>query len=189
VPAGAPSSLLNPLSIAAFNELWYHRARRHGAGALQPMSGFFHPLDGIGDWNLLYGRRGFVQYQFAVSAARSDVVRQVVGLLAMQHIPSFLGVLKRFGPADPGPLTFPMEGWTLAVDLPIGPPALPALLDRLDELVAEAGGRVYLAKDARLRPSTFAAMYPRTAELAKARAVVDPHGVLQSDLARRLRLV
>ena len=97
-------------------------------------------------------------------------------------------MLKRFGPGDPGPLSFPAPGWTLALDLPVGPPGLDALLDELDAMVIRAGGRVYLAKDSRVSPGAFRAMYPRLDEWREVKARVDPDGVLRSDLGRRLGL-
>ena len=101
---------------------------------------------------------------------------------------SHVAVLKRFGPADAGFLSFPIPGWTLALDFPARTPGLARLLDWLDERVAQAGGRVYLAKDSRVAPATLAAMYPRRTELAEVRRRVDPEGRLSSDLARRLGL-
>jgi decaprenylphospho-beta-D-ribofuranose 2-oxidase len=186
VPLPAPGGLLNRLSIRAFNEAWFRKAPRHRRGELVSLSAYFHPLDWVTDWNLLYGPRGVVQYQFAVPDASSDTVRLAIEALGSSGVPSFLAVLKRFGPADPGPLSFPLEGWTLSLDMPVGPPQLPQVLDSLDELVAGAGGRVYLAKDARLEPSRLAAMYPRLDELLAIRARLDPEGVLGSDLAHRL---
>ena len=186
IPRPAPPGLLNRASIAAFNEAWFRRAPRHRMGELHPLASFFHPLDGVSDWNLLYGPRGFVQYQFAVAASESETVRRAIEALSAARVPSFLAVLKRFGPGDPGPLSFPMAGWTLALDLPVGPSALPGVLDHLDEMVAAAGGRVYLAKDARLRPELLGAMYPRLGEFEATAARVDPDGVLASDLSRRL---
>jgi decaprenylphospho-beta-D-ribofuranose 2-oxidase len=186
VPVPAPGGLLNRLSIRAFNEAWFRKAPKHREGELVSLSTYFHPLDWVTDWNLLYGPRGVVQYQFAVPDAASDTVRLAIETLGSSGVPSFLAVLKRFGPADPGPLSFPLEGWTLALDLPVGPPRLPRVLDALDELVAGAGGRVYLAKDARLDPSQLAAMYPRLNELVEVRTRLDPDGVLGSDLAHRL---
>ncbi len=188
VPLTPPSGLLNPVTVGAFNELWFRKAPVRQLGRPHHMTGFFHPLDGVAAWNRLYGGRGFLQYQFVVPDAEGETVRRVIGQLAELHVASFLAVLKRFGPGDPGPLSFPMPGWTLALDLPIGHPGLDTLLDELDAQVVEAGGRVYLAKDSRLSGATFRAMYPEVDEWLAVRRRVDPDGVLRSDLGRRLGL-
>ncbi|MCS0637058.1 FAD-binding oxidoreductase [Streptomyces sp. LP05-1] len=185
-PRFLPDGLLNRTTVGAFNELWYRRAPRRRTGALQRLGSFFHPLDGLPHWNRVYGRGGFVQYQFVVPYGREETLRRVVRRIARRGCPSFLAVLKRFGESDPGWLSFPRPGWTLALDVPAGLPGLGAFLDELDEEVAGAGGRVYLAKDARLRPELLAAMYPRLADFRALRAELDPHAVFASDLARRL---
>ncbi len=187
-PRTTPRRLVNPLSVRALNEAWF-RASSTAEGVLRPLAGFFHPLDGVGRWNLLYGAQGFVQYQFAVPPQRGDVLEEAVRTIASSGMPSFLAVLKRFGPGTPGPLSFSQEGWTLALDFPLGPPGLPALLDRLDDAVAIAGGRVYLAKDSRLRPELVPVMYPRLGDMSRVRRRVDPEGVLASDLSRRLGIL
>lgn len=189
VPLDAPSGLLNPLSIRIFNELWFRRAPKKRDNERQSIGTFFHPLDGVNDWNRLYGRRGFVQYQFAVPDAATETVRRAIETLSGSGVPSFLAVLKRFGEGNMGHLSFPTPGWTLALDLPVGPPALPGVLDALDTLVLENGGRVYLAKDSRLDPASFRAMYPRYQAFLSVKASVDPRNVITSDLARRLELV
>jgi decaprenylphospho-beta-D-ribofuranose 2-oxidase len=187
-PSFVPEGLLGRTAVGLFNELWYRRAPRSRTGELQRLSTFFHPLDGVPDWNRIYGRSGFVQYQFAVGYGREEALRRIVERIARHRCPSFLAVLKRFGEGDPGWLSFPMPGWTLALDVPAGLPGLAALLDELDEEVAAAQGRVYLAKDARLRPELLAAMYPRLAAFRELRRELDPGGVFVSDLSRRLGL-
>ena len=188
VPITPPRSLVNSGTARLFNEAWFRTTPRRTCGALVPLTSYLHPLDGVANWNLLYGKRGFVQYQFVVAPRHAEVVHTAVSLIAHSGLPSVMAVLKRFGPGSPGPLSFPIEGWTLALDFPVGPATLPSLLDELDELVAAVDGRVYLAKDARLRPELLAVMYPRLGELATVRRRVDPHGVLESDLSRRLGL-
>ncbi|MCQ9136269.1 MULTISPECIES: FAD-binding oxidoreductase [Streptomyces] len=187
-PAFLPDGLLTRTGVGLFNEFWYRRAPRARSGELQRLSAFFHPLDGVPHWNRVYGRGGFVQYQFVVGHGREEALRRIVGRVSARRCPSFLAVLKRFGEADPGWLSFPRPGWTLALDVPAGLPGLAAFLDELDEEVAAAGGRVYLAKDSRLRPDLLAAMYPRLDDFRALRAELDPRGVFVSDLARRLNL-
>ncbi|MER7566282.1 FAD-binding oxidoreductase [Streptomyces sp. NPDC097941] len=187
-PAFLPEGLVNRTTVGLFNELRYRKAPRARTGRLQEISAFFHPLDGVPHWNRVYGRGGFVRYQFVVGHGQEEALRRIVRRVGGQRCPSFLAVLKRFGDADPGWLSFPVPGWTLALDAPAGLPGLGALLDELDEVVAAAGGRVCLAEDSRLRPELLTAMYPRLDDFRALRAQLDPRGVFTSDLSRRLAL-
>ncbi len=188
VPAVFPPGLVNRHTVAAANEAWFRRAPRRRRGELQAIGPFFHPLDGIRNWNRVYGPGGLRQYQYVVPFGREAAVRRSFELVSQARAPSFVTVLKRFGEADPGLLSFPMAGWTLALDFPARTRGLAGLLGSLDRLVVEAGGRVYLAKDSRVPPGLLPQMYPRLADFQKLRAELDPDGILGSDLSRRLGL-
>ena len=187
-PPFVPDGLLNRLSVRIFNEAWFRKAPVRRRDELQTIPTFFHPLDMVGGWNRVYGPAGFLQWQFVVPFGAERTLRRIVEALGRARCTSFLAVLKAFGEGDPGPLSFPAPGWTLALDIPTGVPGLAPLLDRLDDMVVAEGGRVYLAKDSRLRPELVAQMYPRLDEWRAVRHRVDPDARLSSDLSRRLGL-
>ncbi len=187
-PPFIPSGVLNRWSARAFNEAWFRRHPKQREGELQSIAGFFHPLDGVLEWNRIYGPGGFLQYQFVVPDQAGDTVGLALRRMREIGAPSFLTVLKRFGPANPAPLSFPQPGWTLAADVPARLTGLAEVLNELDEVVATVGGRLYLAKDSRMSPHMFERTYPRLAEWRAQRARLDPQGVFTSDLSRRLEL-
>ena len=187
-PVIPPPGFVNHLTIKAFNELWFRKAPRRRIGQIKSIPGYFHPLDFVGSWNRLYGRHGFVQYQFLVPFGEEHALEHVVERIAASGAPSFLAVLKRFGAANPAPLSFPAPGWALALDVPAATRRLPELLHGLDDLVLDAGGRHYLAKDAHMTPQAIRRGYPRLAEWQAVRASVDPAGTWVSDQSERLAL-
>ena len=167
VPVDFPAVALSRTPVRLFNRLYY-AAQRPG-DAIVDLDPYFYPLDAIRDWNRIYGRRGFVQYQCVLPLAKSEAgLTRLLTAIAAAGQASFLAVLKRMGRQSFGMLSFPMEGYTLALDFPATRSNL-ALLDRLDGITRDHGGRVYLAKDARAGAAAFAAGYPRLDEFRAAR--------------------
>ena len=187
LPDVFPPGLACRPAFAALGEAWFRKAPKVGRGKIQNLTAFYHPLDLVGEWNRAYGPRGFVQYSFVVPFAAEADLRGIIRRIGASGHISFLNVLKRFGPGNPAPLSFPMAGWNVCVDLPVAD-GLARFCDELDEWVLAAGGRLYTAKDSRTTPKTFAAMYPRLDEWLTIRAEVDPAGVFRSDMSRRLQL-
>jgi FAD/FMN-containing dehydrogenase len=183
VPLDFPSWALNRWSVAAFNELYWRRARP--GRAFIDYDTYFYPLDAILEWNRIYGRAGFVQYQCVLPKAASAAgLTALLTRISAAGTGSFLSVLKLFG-AQQGVLSFPMEGFTLALDFP-AKPATFALFAELDAIVADHGGRLYLAKDARMGAELFRRGYPRFSEFEALRARVDPGKKFWSVQSRRL---
>jgi decaprenylphospho-beta-D-ribofuranose 2-oxidase len=188
VPRGLPTALLHPASLRAFNAVRWRTSPCREHERPVAIASYFFPLDGLGEWNRLYGSTGLIQYQFVIPAGQETALERSFELIRTRRLPVYLAVFKRFGPAGGGPLSFPLHGWTLAIDLPAAAPGVYPALTELDELVAGCGGRVYLTKDARLSREALAAMYSGLDRFYSVRARVDPEGVMRSDLALRLGL-
>ncbi len=188
-PPFLPGGLLNKLTVRAFNEAWYRKAPKHREGELQAIAPFFHPLDGVQDWNRIYGPAGFLQYQFAVPNEAAHLVPRTLEALRQVGAPSFLTVLKRFGPGNPAPLSFPIPGWTLAADVPASVPGLLEVLDQLDEEVAAVGGRLYLAKDSRQSSITLHRCYKLAKQWEEACSKLNPKQKFNSASSLRVRLL
>lgn len=159
MPFDLPSFVLNPLSIKAFNFMFYNKNYKREMNSVVPYEGFFYPLDAILHWNRMYGKQGFVQYQFVLplETSRKGLV-DILARIREKGWGSFLAVLKLFGKQD-DLISFPMEGYTLALDFPIRK-GLFEFLDELDKVVLDFGGRIYLSKDARMKPFMLTEGYP-----------------------------
>lgn len=187
VPFDFPAGLLNRFSMSAFNALYFAKQRSRQVRSVSDYDSFFYPLDFLWDWNRLYGKRGFIQYQCVLPTEVSrEALRKILQLSSQKGWGSFLAVLKRLGP-EAGWLSFPMSGYTLALDIPMKP-GLDRFLYQLDELVIEYGGRVYLAKDARLSAEAFRAMYPNFEQWLEVKSKVDPDNYFSSALSQRLEI-
>ena len=174
LPFNFPSFVLNTLTVKAFNELYYHVQLNNRVHKTIPYDPFFYPLDSIHDWNRMYGKRGFLQYQFVVPfAVAHDAMREILARIRHSGEGSFLTVLKKFGDVQsPGMLSFPRPGLTLALDFAYSGKKTLQLLEDLDKIVRQSGGAVYPAKDARMSAESFQAFFPRWREFSQ---YVDPH--------------
>ncbi|KQT44439.1 hypothetical protein ASG43_13915 [Aureimonas sp. Leaf454] len=188
LPFDLPALALNPLSIGAFNQLYFRRVPAAGRDSRVPLTTFLYPLDALLDWNRMYGRRGFYQFQCVIPEAQADLgIRQLLEAIAADGSGSFLAVLKTLGRSGRGHLSFPMPGFTLALDFPARN-RTPDLMSRLERLTLDHGGRIYLAKDACLSPGGFDRMYPRLGEFRRVLDRIDPERRMASDLSRRLQI-
>lgn len=190
VPDAVPSAAMNTTSLRLFNALTYARCAAAGGGVGQAhYDSFFFPLDRLRQWNRLYGPRGFVQYQCVLPAGASRAgLTALLDRIGGSGQAAFLAVLKRMGPGRPErPLSFPMDGDTLALDFPLKRGTL-ALLDELDAITADHGGRVYLAKDARTASTRLAQGYPGLDGFRALRREIGAAGRLESALSRRLNI-
>lgn len=186
VPFDLPGFLLNRYSIGAFNQCFYWAHPARDRERLVPYEPYFFPLDRIRSWNRLYGKAGFVQYQCVVPVGREGAIAKMLELSSQYGMSSFLAVLKRFGP-ERGLLSFPKAGVTLTLDMPVRP-KLFELIARLNDVVLQSEGRVYLAKDSYLTAEHFRIMYPNYRRWLAIKSKVDPGYVFRSALAERLAL-
>ncbi len=187
MPVDLPCFTLNHWSVAAFNEFYFRKGTAAaGMPFLNDAERFFFPLDGVDHWNRIYGRRGFLQHQSVVPAEHAqDTIGEILDRVAQRGNASFLAVLKKLGPSSRGLMSFPSPGFTLALDLAVDK-GIFAFLDEIDMLVATAGGRIYLAKDARQSRATFEAGYPNLQRFREIRRRIGAQGRVASRLSDRL---
>lgn len=186
IPLNLPKACLSRPAVSLFNWGYYHRIPRRGRSGLAPIPKFLYPLDAVHDWNRLYGKPGFSQFQAVIpDAAAESGLRALLSAANKGATASFLAVLKTLGAEGQGLLSFPQPGFTLALDLPRRAET-EALLARLEAITLDHGGRIYLAKDSALSAEGFARMYPRLDAFRAAVTALDPEGRFSSDQARRL---
>lgn len=187
VPFNAPRFALSKPVVKAFNNAYYRRVAEEGRTSVKPIQDYFFPLDRIHDWNRLYGKAGFIQFQCVIPVEGLSAVKRILEKIAHSGLASPLAVLKRMGPGRGGMLSFPMEGYTLAVDFRAGRKAF-KLINELEQMTAEAEGRVYFAKDATVGAQHIPGMYPELGKFAAIANKIDPDGVYETDLTRRLKI-
>lgn len=186
VPFNLPSFVLNKLTVKAFNALYYAKNYKKEMHKVIPFEPFFYPLDAILHWNRGYGKAGFVQYQFVLSLDQKEGLVAIMKRISEKGWGSFLTVLKVFGPQD-SLISFPMEGYTLAMDFPVRK-GLFEFLDELDEIVLQYGGRLYLSKDARMQQQIFWKSYPNAQVFADIVKQYNPEARFESLQSARLLL-
>jgi decaprenylphospho-beta-D-ribofuranose 2-oxidase len=187
IPIHTPAALLNSMTMRAFNNTYWTKAA-HNKTQTIPLLRYFYPLDAIGEWNKLYGKAGFAQYQFVLP--RSDGVanmRKILTQIAQSGAGSFLAVLKQFGPANQNLLSFPIEGYALALDFKMTQSTI-SLLHKLDDMVVGMGGRIYLTKDAVMQEKTFKRTYQSWQVFEAVRQKYGAIGKFASAQSKRLGL-
>ena len=188
IPFTCPDITLNQYSVRAFNAIYFRRVPINGRERTLSYESFHHPLDRVVNWNRLYGKKGFLQFQCVLPDETARIgIRQMLERISSVQAASFLGVLKTFGKEGLGDLSFPRSGVTLSLDIPVRHGGC-KLVECLDALALDHGGRVYLAKDATLTPDRFALMYPKLDKFRETLSIYDPTGVFDSDLAQRLKI-
>lgn len=188
LPMEMPGFALNRLSVGLFNAMYYRRVPKAGRQRKLPLDEFLYPLDAIEDWNRLYGKRGFHQFQCVLpDDGAAAGLRQMMETISAAGSASFLAVLKTLGGEGRGHLSFPLRGHTLALDFPARR-GVGALLAKLERMTLDHGGRIYLAKDAVMSADSFAAMYPRLGDFRAVLERIDPDRRMMSDMARRLNI-
>lgn len=187
IPFNFPGFVLNTLSIKAFNWLYYNKNTKPIQENIVHYDGFFYPLDAILHWNRMYGKEGFLQYQFVLPLENSfEGLEKILKEIRKKGWGSFLAVLKLFGKQDSF-ISFPMEGYTLALDFPIKK-GIFEFLNEMDKIVLDLGGRLYLTKDARMTAETFKTSYPNSQAFIDYIKSINPEGKIESFLSKRLEI-
>jgi decaprenylphospho-beta-D-ribofuranose 2-oxidase len=184
IPEIFPNSTINSVSVRIFNQFWFRKPLNNSVSHFRK---FFHPLDGITNWNRVYGKRGFIQAQFLIPFENEYFLKEVLQTLRRHRIVSFLGVLKKMGEADLSYIGFCSPGWTLAIDFVNDQRKVKVMID-LTQRLADIGGRVYLTKDSFLDQQTFEKMYPNHNKWKLIKKKYDPDNFWQSDQGRRIGL-
>ncbi|MFL0292210.1 FAD-binding protein [Mycobacterium sp. SMC-18] len=187
IPNLFPVSFMNKLSLSMIGEAFYRMSGNY-QGKIVNLTQFYHMLDITSGWQYAYGPAGFAQHQFLVPPDALEEFKGIIRWMHTQKQYSALNVFKLFGPGNKAPLSFPMQGWNVALDFP-NRPGVNEFLNELDKRAMEFGGRVYTAKDSRVSAESFHKMYPRIDEWIATRRKADPNGVFASDMARRLELL
>lgn len=185
-PFNLPSWVLNSFTVKVFNFLYYGKNFKKVIDNVVSYEPFFYPLDAILHWNRGYGKKGFIQYQFVVPMEAKQGLIEILKRISDKGLGSFLAVLKVFGKQD-SLISFPCEGYTLALDIPVRK-GLFEILDELDQIVLKYGGRLYMSKDARMKPEVLQAGYPKLSRFLDIVRKYNPQQKIRSDQSERLSL-
>ncbi len=190
IPDILPNNIMNKFVIKIFNQLWYLKSpKTRKKKKLKSINNFFYPLDAINNWNNIYGKKGFLQYQIVVPLEHSAMIKKILVKLKGINALSFLPVLKKLGKPNKSYLSFPISGWTLSIDLPANNKEVESLLNEIDKEVAHIGGRIYLAKDSRQSEYIFKKTYKLLNIWQEKKRILDPKKIFKSDIAIRLKII